>query len=661
MSRQNQAIVSAVNPQNTSATIAQAFPTPIDYISIAPRLDFQFGQRNTVTIRDSFYRTHQTGSGVGTFDLPSQSSSVISAENALQLGDTILVNNHFVNETHFRWSHIVNDQEPSNLSPTVTVQGAFTSGGSSAGIERDTQNNLELQNYSTATAGNHTLRFGTRLRSYDDASNSTSGANGSYLFDTIAAYRAGTPAQYTATVIRNPLAKVLLFDGALFVQDDWRVKPGFDLGLGLRFEGQNRIRDHADWAPRIALAWSPGRVILRPPKTILRAGYGWFFSRFTVPDYFSANSGTPYVLQAIHDNGINQRSYVVDHPSYPVTPSQLATGSSTYHSIDPHFHAALDMQAGIGIDHQLAKGITANVTYLYTQGVHQYLTNNVTAPAFNTSSYTITGPMPSVYNYQFQSGGFFRQNQLIFTSSIGLKRFVFNTTYVVNEARSDTQGVNSFPSVASNPGFDYGRASVGNRQRLIFTDSYNAPWGIVFASLLVAQSGTPYNLTIGDDLTGNNQFNARPAYGACGSAGVVATRYGCLDTDPIGKGERIVPYGVGVGPINAVYHVRLSKVIGIGPRIRSENEGFNLESGNSVGNRGLGGQAAAVHLDAAAPRKYGLTLVVGAANVFNVVNYAPPNGVLSSPLFNKYQALAGAFTNPTPGNRSITFQANFTF
>jgi hypothetical protein len=142
---------------------------------------------------------------------------------------------------------------------------------------------------------------------------------------------------------------------------------------------------------------------------------------------------------------------------------------------------------------------------------------------------------------------------------------------------------------------------------------------------------------------------------------VVATQYGCLDTDPVGKGERIVPYGVGVGPVNAVYHVRLSKVIGIGPRIKSESEGRNLESGDSVGNRGLGGGGAAVHLDAAAPRKYGLTLVVGAANVFNMVNYAPPNGVLNSPLFNKYQALAGAFTNPTPGNRSITFQSNFTF
>ena len=78
--------------------------------------------------------------------------------------------------------------------------------------------------------------------------------------------------------------------------------------------------------------------------------------------------------------------------------------------------------------------------------------------------------------------------------------------------------------------------------------SYTAPWGLVFSLLLASQSGTPYNLTSGYDLTGNNMFNARPAYGTCGASGVITTRYGCLDTNPAGKGERIVPFGVGLGP-----------------------------------------------------------------------------------------------------------------
>ena len=64
-------------------------------------------------------------------------------------------------------------------------------------------------------------------------------------------------------------------------------------------------------------AWSPGRLHGNAPaKTVIRAGYGWFFNRFTVPNFFSSTAGVPYVIQAIHDNGVNQQSYVVNNPKF---------------------------------------------------------------------------------------------------------------------------------------------------------------------------------------------------------------------------------------------------------------------------------------------------------------------------------------------------------
>lgn len=560
---QDQVVVDAVNPQNPSQNVNETYPTPFTYLSLGPRLDFAIGKNNMFTVREQFYRMTFDGSGVGTLVLPEQAINGSTIYSELQIGDTTIVNDHFLNETHVAWARTRNNHIPVSLAPSVTVEGAFTTGGSDEGVNRTHGDVFELQNYSTATVGNQAMHFGVRLRLARYANYTTAGSNGSYFYNSIAAYQAGTPSQYSATVIQNPLARVLIFDGALFFQDDWRVRPGFGLGLGMRFEGQNRISDHGDWAPRIALAWSPGYKS-GTAKTVIRAGYGWFYDRFIGPKGFNGGSAAPpYILQAIHDNGINQHSYVVSN----------STTIPSYSSIDPHFHAALDMQGGVGVDRQVSKAITANVTYLYTQGVHQYFTNNVTAPAFDIATYSIMGPAPPAYNYQFQSEGIYKEQQVIATVSATMKRLVVNGTYSLNYANSDTQGVNYFPSVSADPVFDYGRATFGYRHSFTLLGSYTGPYGIVLASQFVARSGDPYNLTIGNDVTGSNQFNARPTYGICGAAGVISTQYGCLDTDPAGKGEAVVPFDLGTGPANNIMFLHLSKVIGVGPKIEKAGDG----------------------------------------------------------------------------------------
>jgi hypothetical protein len=663
--RQNQNIVDATNPDDPSSKLIETYPNPLSYLSINPRVDFMIGQNNMITVRDSIFRSTQSGGGVGALNLSDQAINSEDLENTLQVGETWIVNQRLVNETHLQWRRIRNEQAAVSPYPTVTVQGAFTTGGNSSGVLQDHEDNLELQNYSTATAGKHTLRFGVRLRSYRDANYSTAGANGTYVFSSIDNYDPSNPyaneSQFSQTIIHNRLARALLFDGSLFFEDDWKVSPNLGIGLGLRFEEQNRIHDHADWAPRVSFAWSPRHTGNGPAKTVIRGGYGWFYNRFTVPNSFFSSAGSPYVIEAIHDNGINQTSVVQNFDD-----SESGSTIPSIHTIDPHFHAALDMQGGIGVDRQIIKGITGNITYLYTQGVHQYLTDNITAPTFDPSTYTITGDTPATYNYQFQSGGVYKQQQIIASASVRWKHFGLNGSYTFNDAKSDTQGVTSQPSIAQNPGFDYGRASFGIRHRMFLLGTYTAPHGVIFAPLLAAQSGTPYNFTIGQDLTGNNQFNARPTYAAvCDTTQqtIVKTQYGCFDADPVGKNEKIVPYNVGTGPANFVLHIRVSKVVGVGPRIKGEKEDDGFQAGGgSVSGRGLSGGGAQIHLDAKAPRKYNLTFVVVALNVFNVANWGTPNGVMTSPLFGKTQSLAGGqFGTPTPGNRTIMFQTQFSF
>jgi hypothetical protein len=682
--------ITASNPNGT--LLNEPFNNPSSRIDASPRIDLQLGRANTLTLRYDFFRLADTNQGVGETSLPLQAYNTHNLEHEFQLSDSLVLSRNVVDDIRFQYRRIRSQQIAQNSSPTVTVQGAFTDGGSSSGTVEDNQDDFELQNYFAAAKGNHSLNFGGRLRAYDDTNFTNAGTNGAYIFQSTADYLARAPQKYTVTVVKKYTARVLLLDAALFYQDDWKVNPRFTFSYGLRWESQNRIDDKSDWAPRVSFAYALGHGTRRQPaKTVLRAGYGWFYQRFTVPNSFDSTAGTPYITTAIHQNGVNQVGYTVTDPAgYQETspgiaikpPNPTSSESAlTQYSIANGFHAANDMQAAVGIDRQVAKNITGNITYLYSRGVHQYLTNNIGAAPFPTVALGTypSEPLPAASKnlMQYQSGGVYRQNQIILTGTAHYRRFSLFGFYIYNNAKGDTSGVTYVPSVAQDPGFDYGRTSFDIHNRINIIGNISAPYGFQVSPFFGYSSGTPYNITIGSDLTGNNQFNARPTFAdpaRCGTAAqYVSTPYGCLDANPIGTGEKIIPYGFGTGPSNVGLNLHISKVIGIGPRATGEPGGEPggpppPPPGGSPGGLGPGGlssgPAGPGKMDATVFRRYNLTFAVMFTNIFNNQNLGTPNGTLISPpsLRFKSQSLAtGPFTPPEGGNRSIFLEAHFNF
>ena len=72
MWRQNQSIIDAVNPNDTTTMIQQALPNPSSFLYVNPRVDFQLGKSNTLTIRESFSRSIATNNGPGGLSLAEQ-------------------------------------------------------------------------------------------------------------------------------------------------------------------------------------------------------------------------------------------------------------------------------------------------------------------------------------------------------------------------------------------------------------------------------------------------------------------------------------------------------------------------------------------------------------------------------------------------------------
>ncbi len=660
------------NVYNYTAAVAN----PQSRLDISPRLDFQISNSNTLTVRYMFDRQKQSNSGVSQFALQSQAYDVSNYENTLQISDSQVLGANMVNETKFQYIRARDSQTAENTDPTITVQGAFTGGGNNQGSVHDSQDRFEFENYTTAAHGAHSIQFGGRLRMTRDVNSSTSGFNGNYIYSSLANYAVKAPSEYDITV-GNAASKVNVFDAGLFFQDDFKVHPNLTLSYGLRYEAQDKISDHNDWAPRVSLAWAPGHKD-GPGKTVIRAGYGWFYDRFN----------STYILDAIRENGVNQKQYVVKNPDFTTnapsasTLASLSTVAPTIYQVSPTLRASVNMQAAIGIEHQFGKIATTSVTYINSRGVHQYLSDNVNA--FIAGTYdpvTATGTRPNGINeniYQFQSGGVYNQNQLIVNYTVRAKKVSLFGFYMANFAKADTSGATYFPTNQANPGADYGRSSFDVRNRFILGGNLQAPYGVSFSPMLVTESGQPFNITIGQDLNGDNQFNDRPAFATASSANTVHTSYGTFDLNPVASAARI-PYNYGTGPSQFSMNIRMSKSFGIGPRVEggAQNQMFGGPGGGpppggggpggggppggGLGPGGLSRSGGPPRLDQVVPRRYSLTFAAMTRNVFNTVNLAQPTGVLESPSFGKSTALAGGFFSSPAANRSIDLQMSFNF
>jgi hypothetical protein len=669
-------IVNAVvlDSSGVAKGVSLAVANPQSRLDISPRFDFQLGTSNTLSVRYMYDRQRDTNSGVDGFALQSQAYNVLNHENTVQLSDTQILSPKIVNDLRFQYLSARDSQIATSTEPTVTVQAAFTGGGSNSGTVHDNQGRYELQDSVTAAEGRHALNFGTRLRLTHEVNNSTSGFNGNYIYQSLAAYAAGMPSEYDVTA-GTPVSRVNLFDAALFFQDDWTVRSNLTLSYGFRYEGQNRISDHADLAPRVTVSYAPGARDGKKANTVFRAGYGWFFDRFS----------SSYVLDAIRQNGINQQVYVVKNPNFTSsapTASELAASSTsapTLYSIAPGLKSSVNMQAAVGVDHQFGRVVTLSATYINSRGVHQYLSDNVNAYVASTyDATTATGVRPDGINeniYQFQSGGVYDQNQLMLNYSVRAKKLSLFGFYVMNFAKSDTTGATYFPSDQTNPGADYGRATFDVHNRFLMGGNYIGPLGISVSPFLVANSGSPFNITVGQDLNGDNQYNDRPSFARAGSTSSLQTAYGDFDASPAAGATR-VPYNMGNGPAQFSMNLRVAKTFGIGPRVEGGSGaasgggpggpgggpgGPGGGRGGGLGPGGLSGNNGPPRLDQVAARKYSLSFSVMGRNVFNHVSLAAPVGVLDSPLFGKSNAIAAGFFGSAASNRSVDLQASFNF
>jgi hypothetical protein len=722
---ENALIIAQVpGPNFTQVPYNQAVLTPNALWQINPRIDYAINQNNTLVIRYNHTQASNTG-GVGGFNLPTQTTQSAIRNNQVQITETAVLGTVAVDETRFQFRDNHTDQMGLGDFgiPGINVSGSFNSGGSPFGASDVFNKGYELQNILTTTRGKHAFKVGFRARQTDTGSLSNANFNGTWIFNAPPPRLGGVACNSSATSLDVyqqtemmlaqgvpisailaqgcgpsqfsmsagiPYAAVREFDLGAFVQDDWRVMNNLTINAGLRYETQNDIQDHLDFAPRLGFAWAPGAKGTSGSKTVIRGGYGIFFDRFA----------TTNLLQIERFNGINQTNYLITQGNpgaaaalayYPALPptSLLQVQNQAIYTMDRNLRAPYMGQLAIGVDRQLPGRTQLSVNYVNTRGVHVLRQRDINAPLPGTFTGQDTGIRPFAGTdvpgangdiYQYETSGIFKQTQLTINANSRINsHFQLQGYYVYGQAHTNANG---FPMNQYNANLDWGRANFDIRHRGFIGGSIGLPLRLNLNPFITMSSGAPFNITTGQDFNGDGIINARPSFAPCttGLANVRATPFGCFNLNP-GPGAAFIPINYGNGPAQFSVNLRISRTWGWGERSGGNAGGGGPRGGGPPGGgfgppgggfggggpRGGGGRGFGGFGGGGTGKRYNLTLSLMARNALNNVNLAPPSGILISPFFGQSTALAtggGAGfggNNGAAGNRKVEIQLRFQF
>jgi len=373
------------------------------------KIDYHLNDRNTLSLSLNLLRwvsphgiqatgiVFNTGSAIGS----NADSTVRTGYGRAQL--TTIVTPQMVNELRWGWfkDRLFDPASDDFLYPGLGRADLTVNNTTNLGVAPNyprlnpSETRFEYADNLSWTKGAHTMKFGVDIAHTEDYQNQLMTQYGAYTYATLGAFAADFSGNTTGAKnwtsysqrFGNPIVDTNLMNYGFYGQDQYRVNSRLLFNFGVRYEytsipqpsivnpdyPQTGVIHSAknNWAPRAGLAYS----LTKDGKTILRAGYGMFYSRIQtglVNTFFVNNN----VYQKSITYNSNQAPQLAAGPVYPnflaSTTFNPAPGSTDIIYADPNLRNPYTHQANVGIERQITSTLNLNVSYVWSRGVLLY-------------------------------------------------------------------------------------------------------------------------------------------------------------------------------------------------------------------------------------------------------------------------------------------------
>ena len=500
------------------------FNQPLMDQMFTARVDHQINKKQTIFVRYAQEWNKLTFQGCGG-NFEQFCYDGLIPRHSIVGGHTWTPASTIVNDFRFQYAysayllgppgHIYTDVNTLATSPAATSQlqiaYSFPSFFYGAGYQEDgVEQRYEGSDVLSLQRGTHTFKFGYDVNYVPFIDSTAFNVRGTFTFGTDQLFNPNNPATIAA------LTSPILFTAAIpavassdptwelgfFAMDDWRVRPGLTLNLGLRYDREpgsanqdlnpahfplsipfmgdpSKRGSNKDFGPRIGIAWDP----FRNGRDVIKGGFGIYYNNIQT------------LLNFAERENLAVCNIIISNPSYPdpfngQSPTSFcSTAPPNVTVLAQNYRNPYAEQFNIGYSHQFTNDFAIVVSGVYEHLFHDFrlfdlnLADPVTGVRPLTAWGAILQQQPTA---QAKYKAFFVQANKRFS-----KRFMFTVSYTLASARDDNPQFQV--TDYTDPNLDWGPSNVDRRHVVVGSGTVDLPLKFTVGAIWTAKSSAPFS------------------------------------------------------------------------------------------------------------------------------------------------------------------------